>query len=148
MKQDDEKSRHGKCGRKPYPGCELDLPLPPALGADSAEHLRWAAAAGAAIDAAGLLPLPGVTKMLLFAGPIPDRGDLSTVQRHVAELLQDRGLIEQNTLVDFSARWDRVIDSGRVRVIVRQTRPPLERIGAVTRRLNGERQRGLSEMRT
>ena len=95
-----------------------------------------------AFKAAGMFALPGVIGVRVVAGiPIEPR-DLTEITNTLIALLIDRGVIDDpEVIVDTLARWDRTIKSGRVRLVVRQTKPPRERIGAETRRRASERHR-------
>ena len=129
-------------GRRPYLAAEIDLPLPPPTNAAALERRHWLDAAAMAFNAAGMFPLPGVIGVRVIAGiPIEPR-DLTEIANTLIALLTDCGVIDDpEVIVDTLARWDRTIKSGRVWLVVRQTKPPRERIGAETRRRASERSR-------
>lgn len=81
---------------------------------------------------------------MTFWAAIPKRSrDLDNLIKATLDLLQTNGIIENDRHVcEISAKWDRTIASGRMRVEVRQALPPELRMSAAGRQRLSASRRG------
>lgn len=125
-------------GRKPYKGLQLELNVPPQ---DAHEVENWIIVEGCRKVRLGeCVTLPGAVSVQICAAVAEQPRDLNGLVRSAVALLAVRRVIAgADAVVDTTARWDRTVPKGTMRVAVKQAKPPLERIGAETRRQNAEK---------
>jgi crossover junction endodeoxyribonuclease RusA len=123
----------------------LDLPTPPSVNAlwrygnghmyRSAEYDRWRNDAGWTLKAQKPPQIEGWVGLKIYAAIPQRRRDLDNLNKALADLVVEHGIIEDDAFVaSIDARWDKTIPSGRVRLEVRTTVAPEERISAQTRK--------------
>ena len=124
-----------KRGRKPALRAVIDLPVPPPPNSPALALARWRDQTAAALNAAGVPALPGPVAMTLHAAIPEIRRSLVDLTKIMTAELATRHVIEDpDAVTDSTARWDKIVPAGMVRLAIRQTREPSERIGADTRR--------------
>jgi hypothetical protein len=124
-----------KRGRKPALRAVIDLPCPPPPNSAALALARWRDQTAAALNADGVPALPGPVAMTLHASIPETRRSLVELTGTVIAELATRHVIENpDAVTDTASRWDRTVPAGMVRLAIKQTREPAERIGADTRR--------------
>jgi hypothetical protein len=120
--------------KKKHSAVVLNLPLPPEASAfGDAEFRTWFAAAGAELAEHRTDRLAGAVSIKGYVGIGETRRDLEKIAAQLIDILVAHGLIEEGLVCDLAMRLDRVIPSGRVRLEVKQTKPPAKRLGADAR---------------
>jgi hypothetical protein len=124
---------------------QFELSIPPAK---PAQCEAWRAAAGQELKRQHVCPVPGPFILLgINVGLTKRPRDLNDILGAVGDLLQAQGIIENDrAIVQIRALWDRTVTPGRVRVEARQTRGPLQRLGAEGRARLSAQRRGVSLM--
>jgi Holliday junction resolvase RusA-like endonuclease len=130
-------------GWRPAIRTQFELSMPPAK---TAACETWCAAAAQALKEQRACPIPGrFIYLAVYAGLTKRERDLDDILRAVRDLLQAQAIIESDrAIVQMCALWDRTVTPDRVRVEVRQTRGPLQRIGAEVRARLSAQRRGVS----
>jgi hypothetical protein len=111
----------------------IELSLPPA---DASKHEAWLRGAAAELSAQiGDQPrLRGCVRLALVAGVVGDERVLLAVANLIVMRLLSEHVIDAPSFVtDVAVKWDRTLEAGRMRVIVKRTTPPARRISAATR---------------
>ena len=110
----------------------FSLPLPPEAAAlGDPEYRGWLASAGAEIAGSGRLAGDVAVKAFVALGARPR--DLEKIVARLIDILLAHGVIAEGSVCDQTLRFDRTIANGRVRLEVKQTKPPAERLGADAR---------------
>jgi hypothetical protein len=129
------KAKLGNRGRKPALRAVIDLPAPPPQNSAALALARWRDQIAAALNAGGVPAIPGHVAMTLHAAIFEARRSLAELTGTVIAELATRHVIEDaDAVTDSASRWDRTVPAGMVRLVIKQTREPAERIGADTRR--------------
>jgi hypothetical protein len=116
---------------------QLTLPLPPG---ESDRLAVWAKrAAGEVLKQlpAGYQPLAGSIRLQVRAGIVDQQRDVARVTLPILALLTDEHVIN-GVITDVDCKWDRIIESGYVRLEISQTTSPISRVPAAARRRAGE----------
>jgi hypothetical protein len=116
---------------------QLTLPLPPG---ESDRLAVWAKrAAGEVLKQlpAGYQPLAGCIRLQVRAGIVDQQRDVARATVPLLALLIDEHVIN-GVITDADCKWDRIIESGYVRLEIRQTTSPISRVPAAARRRAGE----------
>ena len=110
----------------------IELSLPPA---DAAKHEAWLRGAAAELNAqlSDKARLQGCVRLFLVAGVVGDQRVLVSVANLIVRLLSEQVIDGPSCVTDAFVKWDRTLEAGRVRIIVKRTTPPARRIGAATR---------------
>jgi hypothetical protein len=119
--------RYGKAASR-----YIELSLPPA---DASKHAAWLRGAAAELNAQiGDAPrLQGCVRLTLVAGVVGGERILVAVANIIVRLLSEQVIEGPSLVTDASVKWDRTLEAGRVRIIVKCTTPPVRRISAATR---------------
>ena len=114
-------------GRPPCQSAVFDLPMPSVT-----DFITWSKAAASIIDQQD--KLTGFVCLRLFASHCDCPVQLATLGTWVSRLLIQRHVIEGvGSVAEISQRFDRVIPSGLLRVVLKQTTPPISRPSASVR---------------
>lgn len=121
-------------GPRPAISVQIELPIPPAAAARSAEFAAWRDAAALKLAAEDLPRISGCVSIRLRAG-LADARHMHQAVTHAIELLAKHEVIASTAAAtDLSARWDRSVEPGRMTLCVRQTRRPEQRPSLLARR--------------
>ena len=110
----------------------IELSLPPA---DATKHEAWLRGAAAELNAqlGDKTRLQGCVRLTLVAGVVGDQRVLVSVANLIVRLLSEHVIDGLSCVTDAFVKWDRTLEAGRVRIIVKRTTPPARRISAATR---------------
>jgi hypothetical protein len=112
----------------------FSLPLPPEGAALGGPEFRgWLAAVGSELTEHHTERLAGAVAVKGFVALGDSPRDLETIAARLIDVLVAHGVVAEGSVCDLAMRRDRTIADGRVRLEVKQTIPPAERLGADAR---------------
>jgi Holliday junction resolvase RusA-like endonuclease len=141
-------------GRKRAISTEFELPIAPSANdltlnlagkgrGKAASYCRWLTDAGWALKEQHVPKVKGTVSVTFWVA-IPKRSrDLDNLIKATLDLLQNNNVIENDARVcEISAKWDRTVSTGRMRIRVRQAFPPELRMSAEGRQRLSASRRG------
>jgi Holliday junction resolvase RusA-like endonuclease len=135
----------------------FEIPIPPSTNAlwfnlpngkgraRTKAYCAWLTAAGWELKAQHVCPVPDrFVSLAVYAGLTERERDLDNILKAIGDLLQHNGIIENDrAIVQIRALWDRTVPTDRVRVEVRKTIGPLQRMTAEARARSSAERRGV-----
>jgi Holliday junction resolvase RusA-like endonuclease len=142
-------------GRKPHISTSAVLTIPPSTNAlwfnapgrgrvRTDEYRAWLEQAGWHLKEQRVARIPGTVGLELLVGLQKRRCDVDNVIKPFGDLLQAIGIIQNDhDIVEVSAKWDKTVRPGFVRLTLRQVLEPEKRMSAEGRRRVGAKAREL-----